>query len=270
MRHGRFFTCLGMVLAACPALCGCATVEGTGRTQLMLISPQQEQALGAQAYQEVLSKERISNDAHMTGIVRRVGERIAAVANRPDFAWEFKLIESPQVNAFCLPGGKIAVYTGILPIMKNEAGMAVVLGHEVAHAVARHGGERISQQLGAALVMDIAAAGLGDASPRNKELALKALGVGVNVGVMLPFSREHELEADQLGLMYAAKAGYDPREAVRLWERMESAGKGKPPEFLSTHPSERHRISDLEALMGDAMRNYQAAPEQYGLGESWK
>jgi len=248
---------------------GCATVEGTGRTQLMLISAPQEQALGAEAYEEILSKERISDDERMTRIVRRVGERIAAVADQPDFDWEFNVIDSEQINAFCLPGGKIAVYTGILPIMKNEAGLAAVMGHEVAHAVARHGGERISQQLGAQLALELASAGLGEMSPKNKELALGALGAGVNVGVMLPFSRSHELEADELGLDLAAEAGYDPREAVRLWERMEAAGKGKPPEFLSTHPHEQRRISELQAQMPDALRHYEAAPHQHGLGETW-
>jgi len=259
----------GMLLIGGGFLHGCATVEGTGRKQFMIVSEGQEQQLGAQAYQEVLAKEKISTDARMTAVVRRVGERIAAVANRPDFEWEFNLIESDQVNAFCLPGGKIAVYTGILPIMANEAGMAVVLGHEVAHAIARHGGERMSQKLGVTLALEIAARGMGDSSPERKRLTMAALGAGASVGVLLPFSREHELEADHLGLIYAAKAGYDPREAVRLWERMEAAGKNKPPEFLSTHPKEKHRIEDLEALMPEAMKDYEAAPAEYGLGETW-
>lgn len=267
MRRRAWIMC--MLVAGEAFLHGCATVEGTGRTQFMIVSEGQEQQLGAQAYQEVLSKEKVSTDARMTAVVRRVGERIAAVANRPNFQWEFNLIESEQVNAFCLPGGKIAVYTGILPIMDNEAGMAAVMGHEVAHATSRHGGERMSQKLGVALAMEIASRGMGSASPETKEITMGALGAGVNVGVLLPFSREHELEADHLGLLFAAKAGYDPREAVRLWERMEAAGKNKPPEFLSTHPKEQHRIEDLQKLMPEAMEYYNAATEKHGLGEDW-
>lgn len=268
MMRGRTWMCCTL-MAGTAILHGCATVEGTGRKQLMIISEGQELQLGAEAYKEVLSKEKIAKDARMTAVVRRVGKRIAAVSNRPHFEWEFNLIESDQINAFCLPGGKIAVYTGILPIMDNEAGMAAVMGHEVAHAVARHGGERVSQKLGVAIAMEVAAHGMGGASPETQKITMSALGAGVNVGLLLPFSREHELEADELGLLFAAKAGYDPREAVRLWERMEAAGKKKPPEFLSTHPSEAHRIDDLEMLMPRAMQYYNAAPRKYGLGEDW-
>ncbi len=235
----------------------------------MIISEGQEMQLGAEAYREVLSKEKLAKDVRMTAVVRRVGERIAAVANRPNFQWEFNLIESKQINAFCLPGGKIAVYTGILSVMANEAGMAAVMGHEVAHAIARHGGERISQKLGVAIALEIAARGMSDSSPERKKITMGALGAGASVGVLLPFSREHELEADHLGLMLAAKAGYDPREAVHLWERMEAAGKKKPPEFLSTHPREKHRIEDLQALMPEAMKHYDAAKTKRGLGEDW-
>jgi predicted Zn-dependent protease len=233
----------------------------------MLVSVEQEARLGAQAYEQVLSKEKISDDEHMTAVLNRVGKRIAAVANRPNFAWEFKLIESDQVNAFCLPGGKIAVYTGILPIMKNEAGMAIVIGHEVAHATARHGAERMSQHLTAAVVQEAIGVGLQDASKETRDAALAAFGAGAKVGVLLPYSRTHELEADQLGLILAAKAGYDPREAVPLWQRMAKAAKNKPPEFLSTHPHEEHRIERLRELMEDAMEEYQDAKHQHGLGE---
>jgi len=261
----------GFALAATIAYAatGCSEVEGTGRKRIMLVSESQEASLGVQAYQEILSGERMSTDQRMTAIVRRVGERIAAVADRPDFEWEFNLIESEQVNAFCLPGGKIAVYTGILPIMKNEAGLAAVMGHEVAHAIARHGAERMSQQMAYGVVQEVASRGLGDASPTTRQGVMGALGVGAQVGVFLPFSRSHELEADQLGLEYMAKAGYDPREAVRLWERMRDASGGKPPEFLSTHPNEENRIAQLESFMKDALDDYEDASPQYGLGESW-
>lgn len=254
--------CLVATLAA-----GCATVPMTGRTQLMLIPPATEMKLGAQAYEEVLAKETLSTDQRMKGILDRVGRRIAAQANQPDFDWEFKLIESEKVNAFALPGGKIAVYTGILPIMQNEAGMAAVLGHEVAHAIARHGGERMSQSLGVALVLEIASRGLGGADKDQREKILAALGAGATVGVMLPFSRKHELEADLIGMRYAAAAGYDPNEAVKLWQRMQAASKGKPPEILSTHPAESRRIAQMKEHMPQAMQLYNKAPNQLGLGE---
>lgn len=259
---------LGSFCLVLPAL-GCSTVKETGRRQLMLVTSGQEQALGVQAYREILSKAKRSTDVRMTAIVERVGRRISEVADRPDFQWEFALIESPQVNAFCLPGGKIAVYTGILPIMKNEAGMAVVIGHEVAHAVARHGGERMSQQMSVEIIQELLAKGLAKASPTVQSAALQAFGVGAQVGALLPYSRAHESEADQIGLIYAAKAGYDPREAVGLWQRMAEVQKSKPPEFLSTHPREKRRIGQFEKEMPAALEAYRAASQQHGLGESW-
>ncbi len=257
---------LGVLFAAmmCPA---CTKVEGTGRSQLMLLSQNQEQQLGEDAYRQILADSTLSNDPRLTSIVRRVGERIAAVVDRPNFVWEFNLIESDQVNAFCLPGGKIAVFTGILPIMQNEAGMAAVMGHEVAHAVARHGGERVSQGILANLAGQAVAVGFRNASPAAQEAAMAAYGLGANVGVMLPFSRAHESEADSLGIIYAAKAGYDPREAVELWRRMKAASGQRPPEFLSTHPSTDRRIVDLQSQMGGAMQIYESGVVQYGLGE---
>jgi len=248
---------------------GCSKVEATGRRRIMLVTADQEQQLGVQAYREVLKKEKRSTDARMTAIVERVGRRIADAADRPDFHWEFALLESDQVNAFCLPGGKIAVYTGILPVVKNEAALAVVIGHEVAHAVARHGGERISQAMTVEVIEELLAQGLSRASPAIRTGALQAFGLGSQVGAILPYSRTHEIEADQIGLMYAAKAGYDPREAVPLWERMEAVGRSRPPEFLSTHPREKRRIERLEKHMPAAIEAYEAAPQRYGLGETW-
>lgn len=248
---------------------GCSTVPETGRKRIMLVSAEQEQRLGLDAYREVLAKEKRSQDKRMTAVVERVGRRIAAVANRPDFQWEFVLLESEEVNAFCLPGGKIAVYTGLLPVVKNEAALAIVVGHEVAHAVARHGGERISQHLSLEIIEELLSTGLGKASPAVRQGALQAFGIGSQVGVLLPYSRTHENEADRIGLMYAARAGYDPREAIPLWQRMEAVGRTRPPEFLSTHPREARRIERLQELMPEALAAYNANPQRHGLGERW-
>jgi len=269
MRHRGVFLLVSGLVSAGVWSTGCSTVAETGRSRIMLVSTEQEQRLGLDAYQEVLAKEKRSGDQRMTAIVERVGRRIAAVADRPDFQWEFALLESDQVNAFCLPGGKIAVYTGLLPVAKNEAGLAVVVGHEVAHAVARHGGERLSQRMSAEIIQELLATGLGKASPLVRDGAMQAFGIGTQVGVLLPYSRTHETEADQIGLMYAARAGYDPREAVALWERMEAVGKTRPPEFLSTHPREARRIERLGELMPEAMKTYESAPHRYGPGETW-
>lgn len=258
-----------LVLGMCGLASGCHTTERTGRLQLILISHAQEHKLGAQAYRQILGESKISTDAQMTEVVRRVGERIAEVASAPDFQWEFTLIESEQANAFCLPGGKIAVYTGILPLLQNEAGLAAVLGHEVAHALNRHGAERLSQNMAAGIVEEALKIGISDADPEKKKLILQAFGLGSQVGVLLPYSRTHELEADSDGLIMAAMAGYDPREAVNVWRRMQAAGRNNPPEFLSTHPSERKRISRLKEQMPAALEVYNSAPQRFGRGQHW-
>ncbi|MFQ6105373.1 MAG: M48 family metallopeptidase, partial [Candidatus Glassbacteria bacterium] len=222
--------------------------------------------LGADAYQEVKENEKISEDARINRIVEKVGRRIAAASDRTDYEWEFTVIDDPKtVNAFALPGGKVAVYTGILPIAETEAGLAVVLGHEVAHATARHGAERLSQQLGASLVLN--AANFGLRNNENRGIIMAGLGLGTTVGVLLPYSRTHEGEADKIGIRYMARAGYDPREAPRFWKRMnEKAGGSRPPEFLSTHPAPQKRSAKLEKLAVEAMKLYEASP-RYGLGE---
>lgn len=247
-------------LLALAGLWSCATNE-MGRRQLMLVSEAQEQQLGLQGYQEVLSTERISADPRETEPVQRVGRRIAAAANRPDFQWEFTVIVDDQtVNAWCMPGGKIAFYTGIFPVLQDEAGMAFVMGHEVSHALLRHGGERISQQMAAGTVGTLLAAGIGGRDAESQQLVLGAFGAAANVGFLLPFSRKHESEADALGLTLMARAGYDPRASVETWKRMQQlAGGGGTPEFLSTHPSHETRIEDLEALMPAALAEYEKA-----------
>ncbi|HEX7896163.1 MAG TPA: M48 family metallopeptidase [Planctomycetota bacterium] len=253
----RRICCVGLLLA------GCATNPYTGRKQLLLLDEKQEAKLGSEGYQEVLAAENLSHDPRETAPVRRVGQRIAAAANRPDFEWEFNVIlDDFTVNAWCMPGGKIAFYTGIYPALKDEAGMAFVMGHEVSHALLRHGAERISQNMAAEAVGGLLAAGIGGKDAQKQALVLGAFGVAAGVGVLLPFSRKHESEADALGLKLMAQAGYDPRAGVEVWKRMESMGGGQgTPEFLSTHPSHETRIKDLEAGMAEALAIYGKAPK---------
>lgn len=244
----------------------CSTVPITGRKQINFVPAAQELSLGAEAYAEVLKENKVTTNARYTEIVRRVANRITPVTDEPDLPWEVNVIESNEMNAFCLPGGKIAFYTGILPVCATEAGVAVVMGHEIAHAIARHGMERMSQ----GVIAQIGAEAIGIAtkgSAYQKEI-MAAYGLGANYGVMLPFSRTHESEADHIGIIYMAKAGYDPAEAVRFWQRFggEKAGSA-PPEWLSTHPSDETRVSQLQALLPEAEAIYEAAPKQYGLGE---
>jgi predicted Zn-dependent protease len=235
----------------------CESAPITGRSQVMLLSESQERQMGQEAYGEVLKKSKVSSDPAAKDQVTRVGRRIAQATGK-DYAWEFTVIDDKQVNAFCLPGGKVAVYTGILPIARDDAGLAAILGHEVAHAVARHGAERVSQQVGVDVLLTGLQAGLGG-NPALAQQVTALLGAGATVGVLLPWSRTQESEADHLGLIYMAKAGYHPAAARDLWVRMEAAAKGqpKPPEFLSTHPYEATRIKQIEAWLPEAMTHYQ-------------
>lgn len=255
------FAVSGLLTASVLIGTGCQSAPYTGRRQLLLISQDQENAMGLQAYQEVVATSKLTADRTLGGRVEAVGRRIAVVADRPDFEWEFKVIAEPTVNAFCLPGGKVAFYEGILPICASDEGIAVVMGHEVAHALLRHGGERVSQSIVAQGGTEIMAAILGGRDASLREKVASALGVGVNVGVLLPWGRDQESEADHVGLILMAKAGYDPREAPRFWQRMEAAtgGEGRPPEFLSTHPNPETRISQLNAWMDEALRHYEEA-----------
>ena len=249
---GRF-----VALIALLAL-GCAKVPYTNRSQLILVSQQEETALGAQAFGQVVAKSRIDPSPTVNRDVREVGERLARVANRPDFQWKFVVIDDRQVNAFCLPGGKVAVYTGILPVAQDQAGLAVVLGHEIAHALARHGAERMSQSMVAQSVGQVLAIGLGGGA--ESAMILAAYGLGAQYGVLLPYGRTQESEADHIGLLLMAQAGYDPREAVDFWQRMERKGGGGTPEFLSTHPSHGTRVMQLSEWMPEATRLYDAVP----------
>lgn len=240
----------------------CATAPVTGRNQLILVSQSQELQMGAVAYEEVLKNEKVSKDPNYNSAVKRVANRVARVANRPDFEWEYTVFDNDKViNAFALPGGKIGVYTGILEVAQTDAGLATVVSHEVAHATARHGGERVSAgllaQLGAVGLS--AALGGSNVDPEVTYGIMQAYGVGVGVGAILPFSRTQESEADRIGLIYMARAGYDPRESVKFWQRMAEATKGspRPPEFLSTHPDNGTRIANLQRHMPEALAVYE-------------
>jgi predicted Zn-dependent protease len=204
----------------------------------------------------VLSEEKLSEDSQSAAILERVGRRIAAVADRPGYDWEFALVEGEQANAFALPGGKVAVYTGILQYTQDEAGLATVIAHEVAHALARHGAERMSRGLLLELGEQGVLAALGASAPGAVQAVSLAYGLGTTIGIELPFSREQELEADHIGLVLMAEAGYDPREAIAFWERMAAKGGKRPPQFLSTHPYDEVRIRQLELLLPEALQHY--------------
>lgn len=240
-------------------LAACATVPITGRNQLLLLSESAETKMGLDAYEEILATSKLSTDPAANEQVVRVGRRIAEATGRSDYQWEFKVIEDKQANAFCLPGGKVAVYTGILPLTRDDAGLAAVIGHEVAHAIARHGGERVSQSLLVQTGLAATQVALSRRDPLVVKQVSALLGAGATVGLLLPWSRQQESEADHLGLIYMAKAGYHPSAARDLWVRMEEASKGKagPPQFLSTHPAPATRIRQIEAWIPEALRYYQ-------------
>lgn len=239
---------------------GCATVPETGRSQLMIVSEGEEAKMGLSAFDDIKKKEKISTDAAANTRVRRVGERIAKAVGRaiPNAEWEYVVFDSDQINAFALPGGKVGVYTGLLKLVKSDSELACVMGHEVAHVTARHGAERASEGMAAAGGAAIAGIASND-SKYSQEIQL-AYGLLAG-GVILKFSRTHESEADHIGLMYAARAGYDPRAAVDFWKKMSASkkGQGGTPELLSTHPSDETRIKDIESLLPKVMPIYEAA-----------
>ncbi|MBU0517872.1 M48 family metallopeptidase [bacterium] len=256
------------VFLAVVFLISCATVPITGRQQLSLIPQSQLLGMSFDGYNQVLSESKLSQDPEKVQMIRAVGARIAASAEAflrdngmegdiANYDWEFNLIEDDEmVNAWCMPGGKVAFYTGILPVCEDAAGVAVVMGHEVAHAIANHGGERMSQGLMAQLggvALDVA---LAEKPEETRQLAMLAYGVGAQVGVLLPYSRTHESEGDHIGLILMARAGYDPRAAVPFWERMNQMGGARPPEFLSTHPNPETRVEQLHEWMPEALQYY--------------
>lgn len=245
-----------LFLVVCVA---CATAPYTKRSQLILISPDEETKLGTQAFREVVSKSRVDRSPVVVDPVQDVGRRIAAAANKPEYKWEFAVIDDPKTqNAFCLPGGKVAVYTGLFPIAHDTNGLAVVMGHEISHAIARHGAERMSQALAAQAGGTLLGAFFGGGP--SAQAVMVAYGLGAQLGVLLPYSRTQESEADHIGLLLMARAGYDPRAALAFWKRMEQAGQGKqPPEFLSTHPGHGTREQQIASWLPEALPYYESS-----------
>jgi predicted Zn-dependent protease len=266
------------LLAALATAGGCNTVSGTKRSQLNVLSESDERELGEEAYQEALSEKGVKKVTSGPDYdrVQRVADRIEDASERlhakavRGFEWQWTVVnDDNMVNAWALPGGKSAVYTGMLRMAKSDDELAVVMGHEASHAIARHAGERISSNMVIQGALQGTSIALGDMSPAAQQATMAALGLGSNVGVLLPWSRMQESEADELGLLIAADAGYDPRTSIDLWTRMASQS-GAPPEFLSTHPSENTRIARLQKMMPKAMKLYQAALERSGAAPAAK
>ncbi|MEM7828145.1 MAG: M48 family metallopeptidase [Candidatus Aenigmatarchaeota archaeon] len=258
MRHVRIYIFLAALLAT---LLSCQTVPVTERQSLVLVGEQEELQLGLQAYRKILSESKLSSDPVLVEKVRTVGRRIASASHRPDLPWEFNVIENDDVvNAFCLPGGKVGVYTGIFKYAATDDELATVMSHEIAHAIARHGAERMTQmlivQLGG-IALNVA---MREKGRETLQLANIAYGVGAGVVFLLPYSRLHEEEADHIGLIYMARAGYNPEAAISFWKKMAKEKEQKkgirPPEFLSTHPSDERRVKNLEKLLPEAMKIY--------------
>jgi metalloendopeptidase OMA1, mitochondrial len=239
------------------SLLACESAPITGRNQLILMPESQDAQMGLQAYQQIKQEQPVSQDPELNRRVQEVGRRIAEVSPHPEWDWQFTLFENDEPNAFALPGGKVGVNTGLFKVAKNDAQLAAIVGHEVAHAIARHGAERMSQ----GMLTQLGAAALGMATnSAYAEVAAQA----ATLGIILPYSRTQESEADHIGLIYMAEAGYDPREAVALWRNFESLGGERPPEFLSTHPAEGTRIERLEALMPEVVPIYEQNRGRFG------
>jgi predicted Zn-dependent protease len=245
----------------------CSTVPITGRSQLNLISSADLNALSFQQYSEFLNQNKLSTNAQNTNMVKRVGVNIQRAVETyfaqhnlskelNGYAWEFNLVDNPEVNAWCMPGGKVVVYSGILSVTQNETGLAVVMGHEIAHAIAQHGGERMSQGLLQQLGGMALSVALQNEPQTTQNIFMTAYGLGSTIGVILPFSRTQESEADRLGLVFMAMAGYDPNAAIDFWTRMSAQGGGQPPEFLSTHPSDATRIAGIKKHLPEALQYY--------------
>ena len=268
--YNRVYTLwsVGIVLFLCALLAACATVPLTERKSLRLIPSSELLSLSDQQYTKVLNESKVSTNRQHVTMVTRVGKRIAGAAEDflresqaedkiKDYQWEFNVIKDDKTaNAWCMPGGKIAVYTGILPYTRNDTGLAVVLGHEVAHAIAEHGNERMSEALLAQMGAVALAVALEEEPEETQQLFMLAYGVTANVAFLLPYSRLHESEADRIGLTLMAKAGYNPNEAVRFWQTMSEQGGSRPPTLLSTHPAPESRIEKIKSFIPEAMQHY--------------
>ena len=245
----------------------CSTVPITGRKQLNMVSESEMISMSLTNYKQFIVEHKLSTNTQNTEMVKRIGSRIADAVTKflkekgmhsriNGFQWEFNLVVDDVPNAWCMPGGKVVVYTGLLPLTQNETGLAVVMGHEIAHAIARHGNERMSQELALQLGGVALSVAIDEKPEETKQLFYAAYGIGSKVGVVLPYSRLHETEADKLGLIFMAMAGYNPEEAIPFWTRMSQSGGQKPPEILSTHPADETRISTLKEFMPEAMKYY--------------
>jgi predicted Zn-dependent protease len=261
MKKTIFLTFVVILLTAC------SSVVLTGRKQLLLVSDAEVLSMSATAYKQFVDSVPASKNVAQTALVKKVGVNISqAVENYlktnglekeiANLKWEFSLVKDTSVNAFCMPGGKVVFFEGILPMTKTEAGMAVVMGHEIAHAVAKHANERMSQQMAAQFGSGIADMLLSNKSAATRQTINTLYGLGAQVGIMLPYSRKHEYEADKLGLLFMAMAGYDPNEAVAFWQRMSADSKGSAFEFMSTHPSDENRIAAMKAALPEALKYY--------------
>ncbi|RJP95096.1 MAG: M48 family peptidase [Desulfobacteraceae bacterium] len=258
----------GVLICAVFMMFACTTVPLSGRQQLNLVSQDTMMATSLQQYNQFLKENKISQNKEQTAQVKRVGTRIRHAVELyfrqnnmgrelANYAWDFNLVESKEVNAWCMPGGKVVVYTGILPITQNDAGLAVVVGHEIAHAVAKHGNERVSQGLLAQLGGMALSTAIQTEPEATQQLWMGAFGLGAQYGILMPYSRLQENEADHLGLVFMAMAGYDPHAAVGFWQRMSAKTGGQaPPEFLSTHPAGASRIRNIQSLLPEAMKYY--------------
>ncbi len=257
-----------LILAA-SLLTGCVLNMVTGRKQLSLVNESELQLMAADQYSTFLSDNKVLNPGNNkdAAMVHRTGTNIANAIEKyyssrgqelilEGYKWEFSTIDSKEVNAWCMPGGKVVIYTGLLPVTQNETALAIVMGHEIAHAVAKHGSERMSQALVQQMGGMALSVAVSQQPQKTQDLFLMSFGIGSTIGAMLPWSRQQETEADKFGLIFAAMAGYDPREAIPFWQRMSAAGGGSPPEFLSTHPSDDTRMKNLEKFMPEALKFY--------------
>lgn len=266
MKRSLFYAILAVLLSI--ALCACTTAPITGRSQLSLVSGSEMLSMSQAEYKKFMTTAKPSTRTKDAAMVKRVGSRIQAAvetwykqnnraADLKAYSWEFNLVEGKDVNAWCMPGGKVVVYEGLLPVSQDENGLAVVMGHEIAHAVANHGAERMSQQLLVQMGGTALSVAIANKPQQTQSLWLSAYGIGANVGAILPYSRLHESEADRLGLIFMAMAGYDPRTSAAFWQRMAKMKQGAaPPEILSTHPSDTTRINEIQKHMNEALRYY--------------